>query len=217
MNEQTFDYKEYLKSDYWKDIKQQVHKMDNNKCIICESENNLCVHHTTYDYLGNERLDLLVTLCKKCHYKYHKNNPQASYESYKHFKALKEKELTENLYKVFIDNNIEKFDEMVNILNKNNYLYYKDYINYVDNIKDKSFDNSKFLNVVSDYFDLVYIFYCGKETSSKYKLPTNINMNKNTIVVRKELYNKNKHDMHMYIRTYSLDTMDLRTIFQQTI
>ena len=66
------DYKKYLKSDYWKGIKKQIHERDEYKCRLCNSEENICVHHRTYKNLGNEKLEDLITLCEKCHKNYHK-------------------------------------------------------------------------------------------------------------------------------------------------
>jgi hypothetical protein len=66
------EYKQYLLSEYWEGIKEQVLKRDDYKCTSCQSEENLQIHHESYECLGNEDINKLTTLCKKCHYKYHK-------------------------------------------------------------------------------------------------------------------------------------------------
>ncbi|MGL5713601.1 MAG: HNH endonuclease [Paraclostridium sp.] len=73
-------YKEYLKSDEWKRIKKLVLERDNNKCILCDSEDNLHIHHKTYQNIFKEidHMDDLITLCSKCHTKEHKLKPTVS-------------------------------------------------------------------------------------------------------------------------------------------
>ncbi|MGL5713052.1 MAG: HNH endonuclease [Paraclostridium sp.] len=62
-------YKEYLKSDEWKNIRELVLKRDNRKCVLCGSDDRLHIHHKTYKNIFNEieHLDDLITLCNKCH------------------------------------------------------------------------------------------------------------------------------------------------------
>ena len=35
------DYNKYLKSDYWKEIKEKIHKRDNYKCRLCNSDEDI--------------------------------------------------------------------------------------------------------------------------------------------------------------------------------
>lgn len=67
------NYREYLKSNEWKEIKSLVLKRDGNKCIKCGSSNSLQIHHTTYVNIFNEaeNLDDLITLCGRCHMEEH--------------------------------------------------------------------------------------------------------------------------------------------------
>lgn len=70
------DYKEYIKSEEWKVKRKEVLERDKFKCRLCGAkgtEYNLHVHHNSYDNLGNEPLEDLITLCKKCHETYHKS------------------------------------------------------------------------------------------------------------------------------------------------
>ena len=60
-------YNGYLQSSHWKDIRRQRLAMDGFQCSICGTAKNLDVHHLTYERLGHEDLDDLVSLCKRCH------------------------------------------------------------------------------------------------------------------------------------------------------
>lgn len=63
-------YKDYLRSDLWKEIKGKVLKRDKKKCLCCGTRRHICVHHTNYRWktLSGEDIKPLKTLCKKCHY-----------------------------------------------------------------------------------------------------------------------------------------------------
>lgn len=65
------EYKKYLSSLEWKSIRDKRIQMDGYKCTYCGSRENIIVHHTTYENVGHEKLDDLITLCKKCHYALH--------------------------------------------------------------------------------------------------------------------------------------------------
>lgn len=66
-------YKEYLKSDEWKNIRELVLERDSHKCILCDSNKNLNIHHKNYKHIYDEinNLECLITLCNKCHAKFH--------------------------------------------------------------------------------------------------------------------------------------------------
>lgn len=68
----SMDYHEFLKTDYWLLIRQEVRDRD-RKCVLCGKNYKLQAHHTTYDIRGNEHnnLDKIITLCKECHSKVH--------------------------------------------------------------------------------------------------------------------------------------------------
>lgn len=65
------DYKEYLNSDHWKEIRLKALSRAGNRCQLCSSTNSLNVHHNTYKNVGNENLKDLVVLCRECHAKFH--------------------------------------------------------------------------------------------------------------------------------------------------
>ena len=62
-------YKRYLQSDKWSEIRQSVIERDNFKCAVCDSPDNLHVHHLTYKNVGSEKDEDLITLCRDCHFK----------------------------------------------------------------------------------------------------------------------------------------------------
>ena len=71
---ETFtNYKEYLKSDHWKNVKKRYKDSKlTQKCYICGSNKHINIHHKTYKRLGKEKLNDLVPLCQECHYLTHK-------------------------------------------------------------------------------------------------------------------------------------------------
>lgn len=69
---EKIDHQEYINSPKWKAKRQMVLERDNFRCRKCGTGKNLDVHHITYDHLGNEPLDDLVTLCRDCHNDVHK-------------------------------------------------------------------------------------------------------------------------------------------------
>lgn len=66
-------YEEYLASDVWKSKRLERLKIDGHQCTVCGSKSELCVHHITYNNLYEEKMEDLITLCKKCHREEHKN------------------------------------------------------------------------------------------------------------------------------------------------
>lgn len=67
------EYKEYLKSEHWQNVRAKRLKIDNHRCYLCGRAKALNVHHLRYDNLGNEDVkEDLVTLCYKCHQMLHK-------------------------------------------------------------------------------------------------------------------------------------------------
>lgn len=67
------NYQDFLKSDYWGEVRSQVLHRDSNVCQQCGAKTNLQVHHLSYDHHGDElnHLDDLTTLCRVCHSKVH--------------------------------------------------------------------------------------------------------------------------------------------------
>lgn len=66
-------YEKFLQSVYWKKVRKIILKRDNHMCRICQSKDNLAVHHTTYKHHLDEmnHLDNLMTMCNGCHHEFH--------------------------------------------------------------------------------------------------------------------------------------------------
>lgn len=204
------NYKEYIKSHYWQYIKYQVLIRDNYRCVMCGSENNLCVHHKTYDFVGDEHLDELVTLCRKCHYKIHKTN-KISYEQQIYIDANNEMENERVKYYNFIENNIYKYKILLENIKLNNFISSEEFGKYIMDISNKDISFQDLLYFTMDYFDLVYIF-----STKKSKLIPNTSMS-NPAVVFKEFYKQSPNDIHMMGRFYNTLTVNPFEFFKQTI
>ena len=63
--------REYLQSEAWKKIRALRLKIDGYRCAKCGTAKNLAVHHVTYERLGHEDIDDLLTLCSDCHMTLH--------------------------------------------------------------------------------------------------------------------------------------------------
>lgn len=68
-------YKQYIKSEQWRDKKQKRIEIDKG-CVMCgrslEQIKSVQVHHIHYRNLGRENvLEDLCTLCGSCHKKLH--------------------------------------------------------------------------------------------------------------------------------------------------
>lgn len=61
-------YNAYINSDVWREKRKKRLEIDGYKCLICDSNEGLEVHHMTYANLGQEDIkNDLVTLCKPHH------------------------------------------------------------------------------------------------------------------------------------------------------
>lgn len=69
----SMDYVKYLRSVFWKEIKEWVLERDNFKCVVCAAEKRkfyeLEVHHRSYDQdvLEGKNDEMLASLCPRCH------------------------------------------------------------------------------------------------------------------------------------------------------
>ena len=69
-------YRDYLKTDYWKERRAEFKKHTKNRCWLCHSRDNLQVHHKRYERKGRsilfqERHADLRLLCGRCHKQIH--------------------------------------------------------------------------------------------------------------------------------------------------
>lgn len=72
-----FRYRDYIASEGWRKKRQQRLDLDGRMCTNCDATTRLEVHHLTYERLGNERMEDLVTMCRECHARHHGLNPGA--------------------------------------------------------------------------------------------------------------------------------------------
>lgn len=61
------DYSKYLLSEEWKEKRWLVLERDGHVCAVCTSNEELQIQHRTYDHVGDEPLEDLITICKKHH------------------------------------------------------------------------------------------------------------------------------------------------------
>lgn len=66
----SIDYDSYINSDVWREKARRIRERDGYRCQICGANDTpLEVHHLTYDRLGEEQDDDLITVCHSCHEK----------------------------------------------------------------------------------------------------------------------------------------------------
>lgn len=58
----------------WERVRSKIIERDDNKCVKCGDIKDLQVHHIDKNNRNNNS-DNLITLCKKCHYLEHKEDP----------------------------------------------------------------------------------------------------------------------------------------------
>ncbi len=65
-------YAEYLKTEHWLQLRDRALERDGRKCVRCEMEMSLQVHHKVYrGRFEDSLLEDLETLCRKCHREEH--------------------------------------------------------------------------------------------------------------------------------------------------
>lgn len=108
-SEKQKEYALYLETEEWKAKRQATLYRDGNKCRLCNSSRQLQVHHRCYPKVyGEEPLIDLITLCYKCHAKFHDK---------KITKAIKKKVDNEAEIKVLIED--QKKDMRTVIIRRN--------------------------------------------------------------------------------------------------
>jgi len=61
------DYNTYINSNKWKARRIQYYKTHKKHCVACTTKENIHLHHLTYERMGAEHDDDLMSLCEKCH------------------------------------------------------------------------------------------------------------------------------------------------------
>lgn len=68
---------ERLRGGDWFELRRQVLVRDDNQCRNCGTRSNLCIHHIVpVDVGGNETTSNLVSLCRECHLRAHRERKQ---------------------------------------------------------------------------------------------------------------------------------------------
>jgi hypothetical protein len=95
-NDVSPEYKAYLKSPKWQQIRERIFLRDGCKCQICGSTKNLQCHHINgkYRFCEEKHPESLITLCAKCHEKIHLywrmcDSIKLFYEEQAHQEAMK--------------------------------------------------------------------------------------------------------------------------------
>lgn len=65
-------YADYIKSPEWSRRRYKFMLKYGHSCVICESSDNIHVHHISYRHIGRELDSELVVLCSFHHSEYHK-------------------------------------------------------------------------------------------------------------------------------------------------
>ncbi len=64
-------YDQYLRSPKWRSLRLQILERDNYTCRLCSTNPATQVHHDTYERVGHEFCDDLLSVCLSCHYAFH--------------------------------------------------------------------------------------------------------------------------------------------------
>jgi len=69
----ALSYEEYLQTPEWKERRKKALSYAKHRCQVCNSREDLNVHHRTYERLGEELPSDLTVLCHGCHGLFHHN------------------------------------------------------------------------------------------------------------------------------------------------
>ena len=72
------NYRAYLQSDEWQEVRNLVLKRDHATCLLCGSTLFLHVHHRHYGTFQKETGEELATLCGRCHRRLHREGWKAA-------------------------------------------------------------------------------------------------------------------------------------------
>jgi 5-methylcytosine-specific restriction endonuclease McrA len=70
------NYREYLASDAWAEVRRKVLERDKYVCQGCLTAKATEAHHRTYDNFGAEFAFELLSLCRPCHQRYHEGDAE---------------------------------------------------------------------------------------------------------------------------------------------
>ncbi len=69
----TMPYAEYLQTMEWYQTRTWIVERAGARCQVCNSPDDLHVHHRTYERRGHEQASDLIALCAVCHKLFHDN------------------------------------------------------------------------------------------------------------------------------------------------
>ena len=189
------DYNKYIRSNYWKEIKEQVLERDDHRCRLCNSKIDLHVHHRKYDFLGNEKLEELITICKRCHYIIHKRNPHLSYQVYCNNIKWEANENKKDVIKQFILlNNTDTLNILKQRLIEESYIRTSEFEKIIKSI-NKKFDYALFINSCLEYVNGESISVWDKLLNNKYNLPER----SIRIILNKDIFNSEPYGFSKYV------------------
>lgn len=64
-------YADYLQTEHWLMMRRLALELAGGRCLLCDSDVEVEVHHRTYERRGYELLRDLVPLCADCHRRHH--------------------------------------------------------------------------------------------------------------------------------------------------
>lgn len=67
-------YEKYIRSERWYMRARQYYRQYGKQCAVCNTDDQITLHHMSYAHMGNERDNELVALCKTHHSEYHERN-----------------------------------------------------------------------------------------------------------------------------------------------
>ena len=67
----SMTYKEYLQSPEWAVIRRIKLEEAGHRCMVCNGDGKLHVHHRTYERIRMELLSDLIVMCADCHRLFH--------------------------------------------------------------------------------------------------------------------------------------------------
>lgn len=75
------EYQEYLKTAHWQKIRTWVLTFWDGRCALCNSDQDVDVHHRYYGRLWRENLTDCIALCRDHHTLYHNIPSVRAYEA----------------------------------------------------------------------------------------------------------------------------------------
>ena len=91
------DYYSYITSSFWYKRRADYFQVYDKRCAICDTTQRITLHHKHYGTLRNERDKDLVSLCWKCHERYHNTHKVATIKTTDAFIITERLRLKQNM------------------------------------------------------------------------------------------------------------------------